>query len=95
MASEEIALKVSIKSLEVDMEIKNKGVELEIYEPDGITRLGDLIITKTDLIWCAGKTRRENGIKLKWPAFVELIQNEGGVPMKRSAKKARGSSPKG
>jgi hypothetical protein len=81
-------LKVSIKSLEVDMEIKNKGVELEIHEPDGTTRLGDLIITKTDLIWCAGKTRRANGIKIKWPAFVELIQTQGKAPKNKTTKKA-------
>ena len=81
-------MKVSIKSLEVDMEIKNKGIELEIYEPDGATRLGDLVITKTDLIWCPGKTRRENGIKMKWPAFVEAIQNQGKAPKKAVAKKS-------
>ena len=66
-------MKVAIKSLEVDMEVKNKGIELEVYEPNGLDRLGNLVITKTELIWCAGKTRRDNGTKLKWPAFVALI----------------------
>ncbi len=69
------------------MEIKNKGVELEIYEADGTTRLGDLVITKTDLIWCAGRTRRENGIKLKWPAFVEMISSQGTGSRKHGRKK--------
>ncbi|MGI4829051.1 MAG: hypothetical protein ACRYFU_12790 [Janthinobacterium lividum] len=69
------------------MEIKNKGIELEVYEPDGTTRLGDLVITKTDLIWCTGKTRRENGIKMKWAAFVEVIQKQGKAPKKTVAKK--------
>jgi hypothetical protein len=66
-------MKVAIKSLEVDMEIKNKGVELEIFEPNGLDKLGNLVITKSELIWCAGKTRRDNGTKVKWPAFVALI----------------------
>jgi hypothetical protein len=75
-------MKVAIKSLEVDMEIKNKGVELEVYEPNGLDRLGNLIITKTELIWCAGRTRREKGIKLKWPAFAGLISAGDESPKK-------------
>jgi hypothetical protein len=78
-------MKVAIKSLEVDMEIKNKGVELEVYEPNGLDRLGNLVITKTELIWCAGKTRRENGTKLKWPAFVGLISAGAESPTKVAA----------
>jgi hypothetical protein len=30
-------MKVSIQDLSVDMEIKNNGIELDIYSPDGIT----------------------------------------------------------
>jgi len=75
-------MKVAIKSLEADMEIKSKGVELEIYEPNGLDRLGNLVITKTELIWCAGKTRREKGTKLKWPAFVGLISAQAESPKK-------------
>jgi hypothetical protein len=80
-------LKVSIKSLEVDMEIKNKGVELEVFEANGTTRLGDLVITKTDLIWCSGRTRRENGIKMKWPAFIQMIQESEKTQKKTAGKK--------
>ena len=82
-------MKVVIKSLQVDMEIKNKGVELEIFEANGTSRLGDLVITKTDLIWCAGKTRRENGVKIKWPAFIEMISADGKSPKKATAKKTK------
>jgi hypothetical protein len=39
-------LKVSIKNLSVAMEIKNTGVELDVYSPDGEKHLGDLVVTK-------------------------------------------------
>ena len=30
-----VDMKVTIKSFEVDMEVKNAGVEFEVYSPDG------------------------------------------------------------
>jgi hypothetical protein len=65
-------MKVSVKSFDVDMELKNKGVELEIREADG-TFVGDLVITKTKLIWCQGKTTRENGKEMPLPEFIEMM----------------------
>jgi hypothetical protein len=32
-----VDMKVTIKSFEVDMEVKNAGVEFEVYSPDGET----------------------------------------------------------
>jgi hypothetical protein len=69
-------VKVSIKDLSVDMEIKNTGVELDVYSPDGSKHLGDLIVTKTHVIWCKGKTGRDNGIKKKWEDFIAWAQGE-------------------
>ena len=43
-------MKVSIKDFTVTMEIKNKGVELDVYANDG-THRGDLVVTKTGLTW--------------------------------------------
>ena len=79
---------VSIKSFDVDMAIKNKGIELEIHEPGG-KMLGDLVVTKTHLIWCPGKTKRENGQKIKWTDFIDLIDSaQQPKKPKKSAKKA-------
>jgi hypothetical protein len=58
-------MKVWVKSFDVAMELKNKGIELDIYNEDGTEHLGDLIVTKTKLIWCKGKTHRKNG-KVFW-----------------------------
>lgn len=77
---------VSIKSFDVEMDVKNKGIELEIREPGNGPRLGDLIITKSHLIWCKGKTGRNNGDKIKWSEFVEMVSRRQ-KPAKKTAPK--------
>jgi hypothetical protein len=66
-------MKVSIKDLAVSMEIKNKGMELEVYDNDE-TFLGDLVVTKTKLVWCPGKTTPENGHPIKWSDFITYMK---------------------
>jgi len=53
-------MNVTIKTFNVAMEVKNAGIELEIRDTAN-NFLGDLIITKTSLIWCEGRTRRQTG----------------------------------
>ena len=67
---------VHVKSFDVEMEIKNKGVELEVRDTDG-TFLGDLIVTKTQIFWCKGKTSREHGKKLTWQKFANVMDANG------------------
>ena len=62
-------MKVAIKNLAVTMEIKNTGMELEVYDTDE-TFLGDLVVTKTKLVWCPGKTGVKNGHPIKWADFI-------------------------
>lgn len=68
-------MQVSIKRLDVQMELKNKGMEIDVYKPDG-TFLGDLVITKTGLTWCKGKTKAQNGVKVKWGDFITWMEND-------------------
>ncbi|MGB5949361.1 MAG: hypothetical protein WBG82_08580 [Parvibaculum sp.] len=68
-------MKVSIKDLSVDMEIKQNGIELDVYSPDGTKHLGDLVITKTNLIWCKGRTTRANGVKVSWNDFIDWMES--------------------
>ncbi len=63
---------VSIKSFDVDMQVKNKGIEFQVCDNDGVFR-GDLILTKSGLTWCEGKTRRANGVKVNWNDFIEWM----------------------
>ncbi|SFF14948.1 hypothetical protein [Paracidovorax wautersii] len=82
---------VKIKDLSATIELKNNGMELEVRTPDG-TFKGDLVITKTGLIWCEGKTQRANGTKISWDKFVKLVDGDGAAK-KAPAKKAAAPKP--
>jgi hypothetical protein len=77
---------VAIKSFDVEMDVKNKGIELEIREPNNGTKLGNLVVTKGHLIWCAGKTQLANGKKIKWTDFIGMV-NDVSAPVKKTAAK--------
>lgn len=65
-------MKVVIKSFSVDMEVKNNGVEFQVHSNAG-DHLGDCYATKTGLIWCAGRVRKENGKRISWDDFAALM----------------------
>ncbi len=67
-------MQVGIKNFNVGMELKNKGIELEVYDNDD-NHLGDLVITKARLIWCKGRTRVANGSRISWADFIELMED--------------------
>jgi hypothetical protein len=67
---------VWIKSFDVDMTVKNSGIELEVREPNGGALLGDFIVTKTGLIWCKGRTRRSNGKKISWHELAAYLDSQ-------------------
>jgi len=59
-------MKVWIKSFDVEMQVKQNGIELEVRSPDGKTQLGDCYATMTGLVWCKGKVTKPKGVKLSW-----------------------------
>lgn len=65
-------MKVFIKKLQVDMDIKNNGIELDVSDNEG-GHIGDLYVTKAQLIWCLGKTSKKKGKKIKWDDFAEYM----------------------
>lgn len=65
---------VSIKKFDVQMDVKNNGVEFDVYDNDGTFR-GDIIITKSGVIWCNGKTNRKNGVKVSWNEFIDWMNS--------------------
>lgn len=69
-------MKVTIKSFDVAMEIKQKGVELEVKSPDGTDFHGDCFVTMTGLIWCKGKTSKANGTKITWDQLMEVCGSD-------------------
>jgi hypothetical protein len=78
-------MQVHIKDLSVAMEVKNAGVELGVYAPDGVKHLGDLVVTKTGLTWCKGKTGRKNGKKMSWDKFIQRMEFK---PRRRTTRRA-------
>jgi hypothetical protein len=66
-------MKVTVKSFDVEMELKNNGIELEIRDPSD-NFLGDLVVTKTKLIWCKGRTSRANGKTLALNEFIKMME---------------------
>lgn len=68
-------MNVSIKDFSVSMEVKNKGIELDVYANTG-QHLGDLIVSKSGLNWCKGKTTAANGSKLSWADFIKYMESE-------------------
>ncbi len=68
-------MKVSIKSFDVDMDVKNNGVEFEVYDNNG-EHLGDVFLTKTSVIWCRGRVRRANGVRFTWEQFIQRMEQE-------------------
>jgi len=80
-------MNVNIKSFNVNMDVKNKGIEFEVRSPDGQTRFGDCYLTKTELIWCPGKKNKQNGVGIKWEDFIALMS--GKDQLKRGLKAAK------
>lgn len=62
-------MKVKIKKLGVDMDVKNTGVEFQVHGNDDVFK-GDFYVTGANLIWCQGKTSKSNGKKIPWDVFI-------------------------
>jgi hypothetical protein len=69
-------MKVYITELDAEQQLKNNGMQLDVYSSDGGERLGDLTITKAKLIWCPGKTHKKNGIEVSWSKFISWMESD-------------------
>ncbi len=67
-------MKVKITKFGLDLDVKNKGMELAVYSPDGTDRLGDLKVTKTGLTWSNGKEAK--GTKATWKQFIDWMNSD-------------------
>ena len=66
-------MKVIVKDFSIHMEVKNKGIELEVKDNTG-KHLGDLVVTKSKLVWCRGSTTVANGKKITWNKFIKMME---------------------
>ena len=69
-------MEVRIKQFDVDMLVKQKGIEFEVRTPDGTSQIGDCYITMTGLVWCQGKTTKQNGTKMSWDHLAEILESD-------------------
>lgn len=69
-------MKISIKSFDVQMEVKQNDVELEVRSPNGSEFLGDCFVTNTGLVWCPGRTNRQKGTKIRWRDLMEIAASD-------------------
>jgi hypothetical protein len=81
-------MKVWIKSFDVDMQLKSKGIEFEVRSADDAEQLGDCYLTMTGLIWCAGKTSKDNGLRVNWQDFISICQSDATIKAAVKAAKA-------
>jgi len=81
-------MEVWIKSLEVEMQVKKNGIELEVRSADGKDQLGDCYATMTGLVWCQGRTKKENGVKITWQQFIAICNSEESLKAAVKAAKA-------
>ncbi len=79
-------MKVRIKSFDVEMQVKAKGIEFEVRSADDAEQLGDCYLTMTGLTWCAGKTTKDYGVKISWQDFRDICASD--VSVKKAVKAA-------
>lgn len=76
---------IRIKNFDVRMSVKSKGIEFEVRSPDGEEHLGDCYLTMTGVIWCPGKTTKQNGVKISWDDLTTVLAS---AETKRAAVRA-------
>jgi len=69
-------MKVTIKSIGNELDIKNNGLEIAVYRPNSPQdHIGDLYVRKKGLVWCPGQTTPNgSGIHISWKKFMNLME---------------------
>jgi hypothetical protein len=67
---------VRIKKLDINMQVKQKGIEFEVRTPDGTSQLGDCYVTMTSIVWCKGRTTKPKGIKITWEELAAILASD-------------------
>ena len=69
-------MRVAIKRLDtVQMEVKNKGIEIEIRNTNG-KHLGNIFLNKKGMQWCKAKVGEGKGEKITWQEFIEYMEDD-------------------
>jgi hypothetical protein len=68
-------MQVSIKKLNVTMNLGSEGLTLDVYDTDGKFR-GDLRVGKAKIEWCKGKTHKGNGVEVSWDELIDWFEQQ-------------------
>jgi len=68
-------MQVSVKDLQVTMDLGNNGIELDVYTTSN-EHLGDLRIGRGTIEWCKGKTNKGNGVQVSWNELIEWFESQ-------------------
>lgn len=79
-------MKVTVKELSAAIELKNNGMELQVHDNEG-NHLGDLVVNKTRLEWCDGRTRVGNGVQISWTNFIAYANGLKAAEEQKAAEK--------
>lgn len=66
-------MKVFVKRFDVKMELKTKGIEIDVLDT-AEKHIGDLVVTKTGVIWCPGRTTPKHGKSFSWREFIAKME---------------------
>ena len=80
---------VRIKNLKVAMQLGNDGVEFEIRDGEG-KHIGDLLVGRANVVWCKGKTRKKNGVRVRLIKLVGMIEETARKPARRKRARPEG-----
>lgn len=67
-------MKVTVRDLDVDMDLGNNGVVLEVRDNDDAF-LGKLRIGRATMEWCRGKTRIGNGAQMSLKNLIAYFES--------------------
>lgn len=68
-------MKISIKDLNVTMDLGNNGVTFDVYDNND-DFLGDLRLGRGTIEWCKGKTRAGRGVKVRWNELIAFFESQ-------------------
>ena len=66
-------MEVRIKQLDINMFVKQNGIEFEVRTPDGTSQVGDCYLTMTGLVWCKGRITKPKGVKISWNELAVIL----------------------
>ena len=63
-----------IQHLTGETEVKTAQQQYQIWDNDSEFK-GSLYFNRANLIWCKGRTQRDNGKRISWKDFIKYMES--------------------